>query len=237
MSSEPTVVLLHGAFADGASWAPVTRELLDRGHRVRVPAGYNRDLIGDAAYIRLFVEQIDGPVVLVGHSYGGAVISIAGAADNVRALVYAAGYVPDEGETIGQLQGRFPDSPLATSLVFAPESAAPDAAMDVTVDIDEFPSLFALGVDPAVARVFAVSQRPLSARVFDQPAPVAAWKTTPGWGIVSTADRTINPDVERFGYERAGLRGVVELDAPHLVMQTHPMEVADVIESAVSGSQ
>jgi pimeloyl-ACP methyl ester carboxylesterase len=233
MPATPTVVLVHGAFADAASWAPVTRELLDRGHQVRVPAGYNRGLLSDAASVRLFVEQIDGPVVLVGHSYGGAVISVAGVADNVRALVFVAGYVPDEGETIGQLQGRFPDSPLAPNLVFAPNS---EGGTDVSVQIDQFPDLFAIGVDHALAEVLAVSQRPLAAKVFEEVPPAPAWKTKPSWGIVSAADRTINPDVERFGYQRAAMREVTELDAPHLVMHTHPREVADVIETALKSS-
>jgi hypothetical protein len=111
--------------------------------------------------------------------------------------------------------------------------AGAEPGTDVSVKIAAFPAVFAGGVDPEVAEVLAVSQRPLSGAAFGEPASVAAWKTTPGWGIVSAADHTINPDVERFGYERAGLRGVVELDAPHLVMQTHPAEVADVIETAV----
>src|SRR6478735_3651058 len=136
--SKPTIVLVHGAFADGSSWAPVVRRLLERGFEVRVPANYNRSLIGDAAYIRSFIEQIDGPVVLAGHSYGGAVIGIAGAAENVVALVYAAGYVLEEGETLAQLQGRFPDSPLAANLVFSPYPVGDTTAADVSVKIDQF---------------------------------------------------------------------------------------------------
>jgi pimeloyl-ACP methyl ester carboxylesterase len=236
MSTTPTVVLVHGAFADAASWSPVTRELLDRGYTVRVPAGYNRSLIGDAAYIRQFVEGIDEPVVLAGHSYGGAVIGIAGMAENVIGLVCVSGYVPAEGETLGQLQARFPDSPLAPNLVLTPVETANGQITDVSVKIEEFPSLFALGVDPAVAEVLAVSQRPLASVVFEEVAPVSAWTSKPSWGIVSAADRTINPDVERFGYERAGFRGVVELDAPHLVMQTHPKDVADLIENAITAT-
>lgn len=236
MTTTPTVVLVHGAFADAGSWAPVTRELLDRGHDVRVPAGYNRSLIGDAAYIRQFVEQLATPVVIAGHSYGGAVAGIAGMAENVVALVCVSGYVPAEGETIGQLQGRFPDSPLAPNLVFNSVTTQGVELTDVTVTIEEFPSLFALGVDPAAAQVLAVSQRPLASVVFEEVAPESAWTSKPSWGIVSSADRTINPDVERFGYERAGFREVVELDAPHLVMQTHPSDVADVIERAIAGS-
>ena len=231
----PTIVLIHGAFADAGSFTPVTRRLLDAGHTVRVPGLPNRSLLGDAQYIRSVVENIDGPVLLVGHSYGGAVTTIAGAADNVVGLVYLAGYALDEGENLNQLQGRFPDSPLAKALVFTPfpiDGAEPGT--DVSVNVDEFPDIFARGLDPAVTQVFAVSQRPLAAIAFEQPAPVAAWKTKPAWGIVPAADRTINPDVERFGYERAKFRGVTEIDgAPHLVMYSHPDDVVKVITAAL----
>ncbi|RKR75924.1 alpha/beta fold hydrolase [Frondihabitans australicus] len=230
----PTIVLVHGAFADAASWAPVTRELLDRGHTVIVPPVYNRSLAEDGASIRAVAEHIDGPVVLAGHSYGGAVITVAGAAENVVGLVFVSGYVLEEGESLGQLQGGFPDSDLAANLVYTPYPVTGgEDGTDVSVTIEAFPPVFAKGVDPRTAEVLAVSQRPLTGAAFGEPASVAAWKTTPGWGIVSSSDHTINPDVERFGYERAGLRDVIELDAPHLVMHTHPAEVADVIETAV----
>lgn len=230
----PTIVLVHGAFADASSWAPVTRYLLDRGHTVLVPPVYNRSLVEDAASIRAFVEQLDGPVVIAGHSYGGAVITVAGAAENVVGLVFVAAYVPDEGENIGQLQGRFADSELASALIYSHYPVpGQDDGTDVSVAIDAFPRLLAEGIAPEAAQVLAVSQRPLSAVAFGEPSSVASWRTTPGWGIVSTRDRAINPEVERFGYERASLRAVTELDAPHLVMLTHPAEVAEVIETAV----
>ncbi len=114
----PTVVLVHGAFADAASYAAVVPELLADGLPVVVPAVPNRSLIGDAAYIASVIRQIDGPVVLVGHSYGGAVITVAGTEPNVRALVYLSAYALDEGESLGELQGRFPDSALAAGLVY-----------------------------------------------------------------------------------------------------------------------
>ncbi|MFS0793075.1 alpha/beta hydrolase [Microbacterium sp. 1P10AE] len=235
MSDSPTIVLVHGAFADSASWAPVTRALLDQGYTVRVPAVPNRSLLGDAAYIRSVVEHIDGPVLLAGHSYGGAVITVAGVAENVVGLVYVSGYALEEGESLGQLQGGFPDSDLAQNLVYTPfpVEGAEDGT-DVTVEISAFPDVFAHGVPLETAEVLAVSQRPLAALAFGEPAPVAAWKTKPAWGIVSSADHTINPDVERFGYTRAGLRSVVEIDAPHLVMQSHPAEVAKVITDAIA---
>lgn len=235
MSASPTIVLLHGAFADSASWAPVTRLLLDEGYTVRVPAVPNRSLLGDAEYIRSVVEHIDGPVILAGHSYGGAVITVAGVAENVVGLVYVSGYALEEGESLGQLQGGFPDSDLAQHLVYTPfpVDGAEDGT-DVSVEIAAFPDVFAAGVSRETTEVLAVSQRPLTALAFGEAAPVAAWKTKPAWGIVSSADHTINPDVERFGYQRAGLRSVIELDAPHLVMQSHPAEVAKVITDAIA---
>ncbi|MFC8529772.1 alpha/beta fold hydrolase [Nocardia sp. NPDC057227] len=233
--SSPTIVLVHGAFADAASWAPVTQRLLAKGHRVLVPPVYNRSLAADAASIRAVVEAVDGPVLLAGHSYGGAVITVAGVAENVAGLVYVAGYALDEGESLGQLQGGFPDSDLASALVYTPFPVpGGEPGTDVSVDIDKFPEVFAAGLDPAEAAVLAVSQRPLTAFAFGEPASVAAWKTKPGWGIVSSADRTINPDVERFGYQRAGLRSVVEIDGPHLVMRTHPDEVVAVLTEALA---
>ena len=233
----PTIVLVHGAFADSASWAPVTRELLDRGHTVLVPPVYNRSLAEDAASIRAVAEHVDGPVVLAGHSYGGAVITVAGEAENVVGLVYVSGYVLEVGESLGQLQGGFPDSDLAANLVYTPYPVAgAEDGTDVSVAIDAFPQVFAAGVDPRVAEVLAVSQRPLSGAAFGEPASAAAWKTTPAWAIVSSDDHTINPEVERFGYSRAGITDVTELAAPHLVMQTHPKDVADVIERAVTAT-
>ncbi|GAB2634312.1 alpha/beta fold hydrolase [Nocardia goodfellowii] len=234
MSSPTTIVLVHGAFADAASWAPVTERLLAQGHKVAAPPVFNRSLAEDAAYIRSFVEQIDGPVLLAGHSYGGAVITVAGVAANVVGLVFVSGYVLEVGESLGQLQGGFPDSDLAANLVYAPYPTSGEPGTDVSVDVAAFPEVFAAGLDQARARVLAVSQRPLSAIAFSEPATAAAWQTKPGWGIVSSADRTINPEVERFGYQRAGLRSVVEIDAPHLVMQTHPDEVTAVITDALA---
>lgn len=235
MPGSPTIVLVHGAFADAASWAPVTKLLLDQGYEVHVPPVFNRSLSGDAAYIRSFVEQIDGPVLLAGHSYGGAILTVAGVAENVVGLVFVAAYALEEGESLGALQGGFPDSDLAANLVYAPypvEGAEPGT--DVSVAVDAFPAVFAGGLDLETAKVLAVSQRPLSAVAFGEPASVAAWKTKPSWGIVSSADHTINPDVERFGYQRAGVRRVIEIDGPHLVMQTHPTEVATFITDAVA---
>ncbi|NMO90932.1 alpha/beta fold hydrolase [Actinomycetospora sp. TBRC 11914] len=233
MPTNPTVVLVHGAFADAGSFAAVVPELLADDIPVVVPANPNRSLSGDAAYIASVVRQIEGDVVLVGHSYGGAVITVAGVEDNVRALVYLAGYALEEGESLGELQGRFPDSPLATALVQT-TFPLPDGSTgtDVSVDPARFPQIFAADLDPELAKVLAVSQRPLAAAAFAEPASAAAWHTKPSWGSVSSSDTTINPDVERFGYQRAGAT-VVEIDSSHLVMLSHPKEVADLIREAI----
>jgi pimeloyl-ACP methyl ester carboxylesterase len=234
--STPTVVLVHGAFADASSFAAVIPRLLDAGIPVTAPAVPNRSLVGDAAYIASVVRQIPGPVILVGHSYGGAVITVAGAEENVTGLVYLAGYALEEGESLGELQGRFPDSDLATALVYTkyPVRGAEDGT-DVSVDVAGFPKIFAHDVDPDLARVLAVSQRPLAAAAFSEPASAAAWKTKPAWGIVSSSDHTINPDVERFGYRRAGVKAV-EIDSSHLVMLSHPDQVVAVIREAVAAT-
>lgn len=236
MTLAPTLVLVHGAFADASSWHPVIERLLADGHRVAAPPVAGRSLAADADAIRSFVERIDGPVLLAGHSYGGAVITVAGTAENVSGLVYVSGYALEEGESLGQLQGGFPDSALAAHLVRTPAPAEPGAepGTDVWVDPAAFPEVFAAGLELRTAQALAVSQRPLSAAAFGEPATAAAWKTTPGWGIVAAADRTINPDVERFGYRRAGLRSIEEIDGPHLLMHTHPGEVARIITGALT---
>ncbi|GHF07888.1 alpha/beta fold hydrolase [Streptomyces fumanus] len=236
-SEQPTVVLVHGAFADASSYAAVIPGLLKRGLKVVAPAVPNRSLLGDAAYIASVVRQIDGPVVLVGHSYGGAVITVAGVEDNVRALVYLSGYALEVGESLGELQGRFPDSDLAAALVYTPfpVEGSDTPGTDVSVEPDKFPAIFAADVDPDLARVLAVSQRPLAAQAFAEAAPAAAWKTKPSFGVVSSADRTINPDVERFGYRRAGMT-TIEVDSSHLVMLAHPGRVVAFIGEAVEAA-
>jgi pimeloyl-ACP methyl ester carboxylesterase len=166
MSARPTVVLVHGAFADASGWAGVDAELANDDVDVIAPPNLLRGVASDAAYIGATLDQLDGPVVLVGHSYGGAVITTAGLHDKVAALVYVAGYAPDEGESVGQLQGRFPDSPLAEHLRFAP---TPGGGTDVSVDPAFFPHIFAADVPLETTGFLARSQRPLSAAVFEEP--------------------------------------------------------------------
>ena len=235
--TEPTVVLVHGAFADASSFARVIPELLADGLPVVAPAVPMRSLAGDAAYIRSVIRQIDGPVILVGHSYGGAVITVAGIEENVRALVYLSAYALEVGESLGELQGRFADPPLAAGLVYKtyPVEGTADTGTDVFVDVAKFPGIFAGDVEPELARVLAVGQRPLAGAAFGEPASAAAWKTKPAWGSVSVNDHTINPEVERFGYKRAGIT-TIEIDSSHLVMLSHPKEVADLIRTAIKAT-
>ncbi|WP_317446991.1 alpha/beta hydrolase [Streptomyces collinus] len=233
-TSTPTVVLVHGAFADATSWSGVIEELQREGIPVVAPPNPLRGLASDAAYIASVAAQIDGPVVLVGHSYGGALITVAGVTENVVGLVYVAAYVLEEGESLGDLQGRFPLSPLVGSLKqwTYPVPGGEDA-VEVTIAADAFPSVFAADVDPEVTKVLAVAQRPLAAAAFDETASAAAWRTRPSWALVAGADEAINPEVERFGAQRAGAT-VVELPgASHAVAVSQPKEVAALIRDAV----
>ncbi|WP_353945978.1 alpha/beta hydrolase [Streptomyces sp. HUAS MG91] len=230
----PTVVLVHGAFADAASWSGVVADLKRDGIPVLAPPNPLRGLAADAAYIASLVAQIDGPVVLVGHSYGGALITVAGVAENVVGLVYVAAYVLEEGESLGELQGRFPASPLVSNLKqWTYPVADGEAAVEVTIAEDAFPAIFAADVPAETTTVLAAAQRPLAAGVFEEKATAAAWRTTPSWAVIAGADRAIDPEVERFGATRAGAT-VVEVDgASHAIALSRPKEVAEVIRTAV----
>jgi pimeloyl-ACP methyl ester carboxylesterase len=228
----PTIVLVHGAFADASGWKGVYDKLAGDGHVVKAPPNPLRGLISDGAYIRSFVEQIDGPVLLVGHSYGGAVITVAGVADNVVGLVYVAGFAPDEGENLADLQGRFE---VSAALPHLQPAAFPTDGTEFSIDPDWFPTVFAGDVPKAEAEFMANSQRPLSGAAFGEPASAAAWRTKPSWAAFPTADQTINPDVHRFSYERAGAT-VTEIEgASHVVMISHPGVVADIVLQALEG--
>ncbi|WP_413754006.1 alpha/beta hydrolase [Streptomyces sp. R-74717] len=233
-NTTPTAVLVHGAFADAASWTGVIAELQNHDIPVVAPPNPLRGLASDAAYIASVAAQIDGPVVLVGHSYGGAIISVAGAAENVVGLVYVAAYVTEEGESLGELQGRFPLSPLVSNLKEATYPAeGSEPAVEVTIKAEAFPDIFAADVPAAATKVLAVAQRPLAASAFTETASAAAWKTKPSWALVAGADQAINPEVERFGAKRAGAT-IVEIEgASHAVAVSRPKEVAELIRDAV----
>ncbi|MGY3340362.1 pimeloyl-ACP methyl ester carboxylesterase [Streptomyces filamentosus] len=232
--THPTVVLVHGAFADATGWIGVIAELRSSGIPVLAPANPLRGLTADAAHLASVLAQIEGPALLVGHAYGGALITVAGTAENVVGLVYVAAYVPDEGESLDRLRGGFPASPPAGSLKeWTYPLPGGDRAVEVTIDEAAFPSLFAADVPEGVAGALAVSQRPLATAAFTESAPVAAWRTKPSWALVAGTDRTIGPEVQRFGAARAGAV-VVELpDASHAVLLSEPTRVADLIRDAV----
>ncbi|MBT2439585.1 alpha/beta hydrolase [Streptomyces sp. ISL-36] len=230
----PTAVLVHGAFADAASWTGVIAELQHHGIPVVAPSNPLRGLASDAAYIASVAAQIDGPVVLVGHSYGGALISVAGTTDNVVGLVYVAAYATEEGESLGELQGRFPLSSLVSNLkeaTYPVEGAEP--AVEVTIRAEAFPEIFAADVPADVTKVLAVAQRPLAASAFTETASAAAWRTKPSWALVAAADQAINPEVQRFGAKRAGATIVEVEGASHAVAVSRPKEVAELIRDAV----
>ncbi|MEV5725198.1 alpha/beta hydrolase [Streptomyces pharetrae] len=230
----PTVVLVHGAFADGGSWSGVVAELQRHGIPVVAVSNPLRGLASDAAYIASVAAQIDGPVVLVGHSYGGALITVAGATENVTGLVYIAAYALEEGESLGELQGRFPLSRLVSHLKQATYPVdGGEPAVEVTIQEEAFPEIFAADVPADVTRILAASQRPLAAGAFEEKAAVAAWRTKPSWALVAAADQAINPEVERFGAQRAGATTVELEGASHAVAVSRPREVADLIRDAV----
>jgi pimeloyl-ACP methyl ester carboxylesterase len=236
-SPKPTLVLVHGAFADASSWSAVYDELKDDGLTILAPPVPLRGVASDAAYLTSVLDQVDGPVILVGHSYGGAVITVAGASDKVVGLVYVAAYALDEGESLGELQGRFPDSDLAANLAFAPfPIAGADDGTDVSVVPSAFPTVFAADVPRATTEFLAIAQRPLAASAFEEKAAVAAWKTTPSWGLIPTKDTTINPEVHRFGFDRAGMTVVEVEGASHAVALSQPAAVAELVRTAVAAT-
>jgi pimeloyl-ACP methyl ester carboxylesterase len=228
--SKPTVVLVHGAFGDASGWRPVFDLLDGEEYTVLAPPNPLRGLPNDTAYLGAVIDQLDGPVVLVGHSYGGAVITVAGASEKVAGLVYVAGVAPDEGESVSDLQSRFPS--LAMGPLVRPAQLA-DGSVEVSIDPARFHDVFCADVPDADAAFMAISQRPVSATAFDDPATAAAWRTKPSWAVFGTADYPVAPELHRFSYERAGST-VTEVDgASHFLMLAQPDIVADVIRDAV----
>ena len=231
----PTIVLVHGGFADASFWVPVIKELQASDLPVLAPANPLRGLAHDAEYVASVVNQIDGPVLLVGHSYGGAVISVAGAAaDNVVGLVYVAAFALDEGESFAEIFERYGPTPLMDAV--RPSNYPTDdggTAVELTIAPELYRSAFAADVPSDLTEVLAVSQRPFAA-IFDDRAQAAAWKTLPSWAVVATADNAIPPDGERHMAARAGAQ-TVEVDASHSIALSQPRAVADLIRTAVAG--
>lgn len=229
---KPTIVLVHGAFADASSWDGVVAKLVMDGYPVIAVANPLRSVKGDAAYVSATLAATPGPVVLVGHSYGGAVISAAAVEQsNVKALVYVAAFEPAPGETSLGLSGKFPGSTLGEAL--APPVTLPGGGVDLYIKQEKFGHQFAADVPADQAAAMAATQRPIAQAALVEPQVGAAWRTIPSWSIYGDADRNIPPAAMAFMSDRAkAKRAVVIKGASHGVMVSHPEEVATLIEEA-----
>lgn len=232
---KPTVVLVHGAWADSSSWAKVVRRLQHDGYTVEVPANPLRGLTSDSAYLASYLDTISGPVVLVGHSYGGAVITNAATGDSdVEALVYIDAFVPDEGETVVQLATAEPGSAIggdpATVFDAVPIQGSP-GDVDLYVKKSVFPDAFANDLPRKTAMVLAAVQRPVAFSALVTPSGAPAWETIPSWYFVGTLDRVLPPAAQRFMAERADAV-TVEVKASHLPMVSRPGAVTRLILDA-----
>lgn len=225
-TAKPTIVLVHGAFADALGWQKLIPILAQDGYTVLAVENPLQSLDGDVVTTKRFLDSVKGPIVLVGHSYGGAVITGAAAGNpNVKALVYLAAFAPDNGEAVGAFGEKYP-ADLSKAL-------RPDSAGFLYVDRAQFRQDFAADVDPGDVAVAAATQKPLNSSVFTASVPVAAWKTIPSWYVVSKQDHAINPDLERFYAKRMNAH-TTEIDASHVAFISHPKEIAKVIEEAAT---
>jgi pimeloyl-ACP methyl ester carboxylesterase len=238
--TKPTVVLVHGGFADAsASWNDVVQQLQGRGYPVIAPANPLRNLVYDSAYIASVLASVNGPVILAGHSYGGAVITNAAAgAPNVKALVYVAAFVPDTGEALGALIGMYPGSEIQAALNPVPYPN-PDGTTgtDLYLQADQLRRVFAADLPESTTRIMAATQRPFSAQCFSDLTQAAAWHTVPSWGLIATQDLAIPPALQRFEYQRAGARKTVSVAASHCAMVSHPDLVTQLIVDADRGTR
>ncbi|MEU6449435.1 alpha/beta hydrolase [Streptomyces sp. NPDC046979] len=233
-AQKPTVVLVHGAFADSSSWNGVVEELRSHGHTVVAAANPLRGLTEDADYVRQLLVSIDGPVVLAGHSYGGAVITNAARGlDHVKALVYVAAFVPDEGESALALAGMFPGSTLGEALHPVPVTL-PDGSgvTDLYIQADKFHQQFAADVPDGTAATMAAVQRPVTDAALGEKSGAPAWRDVPSWVLVATEDRNIPPQAQAFMAERAEAT-LVSVAASHAVGVSRPRDVARLIGEAV----
>jgi pimeloyl-ACP methyl ester carboxylesterase len=227
---DPTIILVHGAFADASSFRGLYDELVGEDLRIIAPPNPLRGLTGgDGEYLKGVIEEIDGPVLLVGHSYGGSVITAAGVADNVVGLVYISGFAPDEGENLSDLQSKFPAPGIVPFIV---QHELPGGGQEFTLAPDGFHESFCADIPVDDAAFYAISQRPLAGVALTEAASTPAWRSHPVWAVLGTADRCIDPGVHRFSYKRMGAQ-VTEIDGgSHVVMISHPKEVAAVVMSA-----
>jgi pimeloyl-ACP methyl ester carboxylesterase len=231
-AGKPTIILVHGAFAESASWNAVAGRLLHDGYQVLAVANPLRSVKTDAAYLSSIIQSEPGPVVLVGHSYGGAVISAAADPQGkVKALVFVSGLAPDIGESGGSIGARFPEGTLGQAL--APPVLLADGSRDLYILPAKFWSQFAADVPKEEADEMAATQRPVTEAALNEPAVSAAWKTVPSWFIYGSLDKNIPPSAHAFMAHRAHARETIEIKgSSHVVMISHPAEVAALIERA-----
>src|SRR6478609_4251126 len=235
--SKPTIVLVHGAWADASSWNAVATELKSQGFTVLAPPNLLRAAAIDAPYVSSFIAQLtSGPVVLVGHSYGGFVISNT-ATDNVKALVYVDAFIPDEGETVFQLLGGsgsafdIPDPTQVFDLVGYPN--APEGDAEAFLKADTVHNAFAQDLPEADRWLIAAGQRPITLAANTSPSGPAAWKSLPSWAVIGTEDKVIPPDTQRQMAERAAAT-ITEVAGSHVSMVSHPQATIDAILAAAA---
>ena len=234
-AGKPTIVLVHGAFAESSSWDGVVRLLLTDGYPVIAVANPLRGVSTDAAYVRTLLADISGDVVLVGHSYGGTVIT--NAADGVgavKALVYVGGFAPDTGESAAQLAGKYEGGTLGDTLSAVPLG---EGEVDLYIQQAKYHSQFAADSSPEVAAVMAVTQRPIAEAALNEPSGAAAWKSLPSWFLFGSEDLNIPAESHRFMADRAGSRRTVELKGgSHTVGIPEAAAVVDLIREAAAAT-
>jgi pimeloyl-ACP methyl ester carboxylesterase len=234
-AASPTVVLAHGAFADASSWNGVIERLQAKGVQVAAPANPLRGVASDSAYIAGVLDETPGRVVLVGHSYGGAVITNAAKqVKNVVGLVYVAAFATEEGERLGEATAASKDAVLGNALVphhYSPANGG-EAAVEFAIDPPKFRDAFAADLPAEETALMAATQRPIAESGFSEPGGAPAWKDLPSWAVVATADKAAGTDVVRSMAERAGAK-ITEIDGSHVIMVSQPQAVTDVILEAV----
>ncbi len=232
-TSQPTLVLVHGAFADSSSWNEVIATLRGDGYPVIAAANPLRTLHGDASYLRTVLDSIEGPIVIAGHSYGGSVMSQAiNGHPGVKALVYVASFILEEGESTGELSAKFPGAELGSALHPVPVATPDNAeAVDLYIEQDKFHAVFAADVPEEDAALMAVTQRPIIGDALEEKATKAGWKNVPTWNIVTLQDLAVPAESQRFMGDRAGSKNI-EVDASHAVTVSRPGTAALVIDEA-----
>ena len=231
----PTVVLVHGAFADASSWNGVIERLQAKGVQVTAPANPLRGIAIDSAYLAGVLEEIPGPVIAVGHSYGGAVISNAATgAKNVVGLVFVAAFAPDDGEALGDVEAGSKDSVLNSALVphHFPSGNGSDEAVEFAIDPAKFRDAFAADLPDEQTALMAATQRPVAESAFSERSGPPAWKDRPSWAMVATGDKAAGADVIRSMAKRAGAT-ITELEGSHVIMVSQPEAVTNLILEAI----